>query len=207
VVLGIISFTLPPSVFFLYLGIIFLQMVFVGWLGSKFLPGQASEFLLEIPPFRWPKLTNIVAKTGYRIQWFLKEAVPYFIFGTFILFVLQYFNMLGAIESGLRPVVRGLLGLPEITSKVFIMGFLRRDYGAAGLYDIAMRDSHPLTAAQILTSLVVITLFVPCIANFFIMVKERGVKVAGLMVAFILPYAILVGSVLRVVLQGVGYGR
>ena len=207
VVLGIISFTLPLSGYFLYIGIIFLQLVFIGWLASKFLPGAPSDFVLEIPPFRWPNLTNIIAKTGYRIQWFLKEAVPYFLIGTFVLFVLQYYHMLGAIENGLRPVIRGLLGLPEETTKVFIMGFLRRDYGAAGLYDIAMQDGHPLSGAQILVSLVVITLFVPCIANFFIMVKERGAKMATLMLAFILPYALLVGGVLKLVLDGVGYGQ
>ena len=35
-----------------------------------------------------------------------------------------------------------------------------------------------LDPTQIEVSLVVITLFIPCIANFFVMVKERGMKIA-----------------------------
>jgi ferrous iron transport protein B len=48
---------------------------------------------------------------------------------------------------------------------------------------------------------VVITLFVPCIANFFMMVKERGMKVAMYMVVFIFPFAFAVGGVLNWILR------
>ena len=51
-----------------------------------------------------------------------------------------------------------------------------------------------LDPIQIVVSLVVITLFVPCIANFFMMVKERGLKTALSMVAFIFPFAFAVGE-------------
>ncbi|MBE7557921.1 ferrous iron transporter B [bacterium] len=207
VVLGILSSTLPLSGYFLYILIIFSQLVLVGYVSKMIIPGQASDFVLEIPPFRRPKFSNILAKTGFRVQWFLKEAVPYFLVGTFILFVLQYFEILGLLEQATRPVITGVLGLPGDLTKVFIMGFLRRDYGAAGLYDLAMQSDSTLSPVNILVSLVVITLFGPCIANYFIMIKERGAKVASLMVAFILPYAILVGGVLRWTLETVGFGR
>ncbi len=207
VVLGILSKTLPFSGYILYILIIFSQLVFVGYLSKRFIPGQASDFVLEIPPFRRPKFSNILAKTGFRVQWFLKEAVPYFLFGTFILFVLQYFQILGVLERATAPVITGVLGLPAGLAKVFIMGFLRRDYGAAGLFDMAMQQGSTLTPTNILVSLVVITLFVPCIANYFIMIKERGVRVASVMIAFILPYAILVGGVLRLALDGIHYGQ
>jgi ferrous iron transport protein B len=50
-----------------------------------------------------------------------------------------------------------------------------------------------------LVSLVVITLFVPCVANLLVMIKERGWKTALSIVAFIIPYAILVGAVVNAV--------
>jgi ferrous iron transport protein B len=50
----------------------------------------------------------------------------------------------------------------------------------------------------------VITLFVPCVANFFVMIKERGIKTALAMVAFIVPFAFAVGAVLNGVLRGLG---
>ena len=43
-------------------------------------------------------------------------------------------------------------------------------------------------------ALVVVTLFVPCIANFFMMIKERGWKAATAMVGFVVPFAFLVGG-------------
>ncbi len=54
---------------------------------------------------------------------------------------------------------------------------------------------------QVLVALVVITLFVPCIANLFVMIKEKGLRVAGLMIAFIIPFAVLVGTALRGILR------
>ena len=52
----------------------------------------------------------------------------------------------------------------------FIMGIVRRDFGAAGLYSLNMN------ASQTLVSLVAITLFVPCIASVLVIFKERGIK-------------------------------
>jgi hypothetical protein len=49
--------------------------------------------------------------------------------------------------------------------------------------------------------MVVITLFIPCIANVFMIIKERGVAVAAAMVCFIFPFAFGVGGVLNAVLR------
>ncbi len=77
------------------------------------------------------------------------------------------------------------------------MGFFRRDYGAAGLYQI--QQAGGLDTLQILVSLVVITLFVPCIANLLVIIKERGWKTALAIVGFIVPYSILVGAAVNAV--------
>ena len=52
--------------------------------------------------------------------------------------------------------------------------------------------------------MVTITLFIPCIANVFMIAKERGWKVAGAMSGFIFPYAIAVGAVVRLGLSPAG---
>jgi len=85
---------------------------------------------------------------------------------------------------------------------VFIIGFLRRDFGAAGL--LQMSDSGLLDPIQVVVSLVTITLFIPCIANFFMIVKERGWRVSLAISAFIFPFALLVGAGLNLVLRGLG---
>ena len=78
------------------------------------------------------------------------------------------------------------------------MGFLRRDYGAAGVFDMARQGL--LDENQVIVGLVTMTLFVPCIANLFMMIKERGLKTALAMTALIIPFAVLVGGVLRFLL-------
>jgi len=147
-------------------------------------------------------MSNIFFKTIARVEWYLKEAVPLFILGTLILFFSDRFGILASLERLASPVVVGFLGLPAKASEAFLVGFLRRDYGAAGLY--ALASAGQLTPVQSLVSLVTITLFVPCIANVFVIVKERGWRIALAMVAFIFPFAFLVGGALNKILTLLG---
>ena len=189
--------------FAIYVVVIISQMLLVGFLSSKILKGTQSDFLMEMPPIRMPKVTNILLKTYYRTKWFLKEAVPLFIIGTFALFVLIKLGLLTYIEKAASPVVKHFLGLPVETARGFILGFLRRDYAVVSIFK-ALEDKAgglAIDPNQLIVALVVITLFVPCLANFFVMIKEHGIKTAFLMLGFILPFAFLVGGILRYILQ------
>ncbi len=143
-------------------------------------------------------------KTGYRIKWYLKEAVPLFLYGTIVLFAIDRIRVSGQtilewMQSGLAPVLTGILHLPAQAASAFVLGFLRRDYGAAGMFQLA-RDGL-LSAQQVVVSLVVITLFVPCLASFLVIVKEQGMKRAIAITSFIVPFAIAVGAVVSWVLR------
>jgi ferrous iron transport protein B len=174
----------------------------VGWAAARLIPGRGSDFLLEVPPIRVPSVANIVVKTVARTEWYLKEAVPLFVLGTVILFILDASGVLPRLETASRPLVVGLLGLPPKAADAFLVGFLRRDYGAAGFF--LLRRDGQLDGVQSVVALCVITLFVPCIANFFVMIKERGVKTALAIVAFIIPFAFAVGTVLNWTLHALG---
>lgn len=174
-------------------------LLFTGYLASKVIKGEKTEFFLEIPPIRRPNLTNIVVKTLGRIEWYLKEAVPLFILGTFILFVLHKLNLIDMLQTIASPVVVNLLGLPEKTTESFVMGFLRRDYGAAGLFSLA--EKGMLTPIQSVVSLVTVTLFIPCLASFFMIIKERGIKAAISILAVVFPLAFLCGGLLNWILR------
>ena len=170
-----------------------------GFLASKLVSGERTEFFLEIPPIRMPNLMNIVVKTVGRVEWYLKEAVPLFILGTFILFMLHKLNLLTLLEKAASPVVVNLLHLPPKTTASFILGFLRRDYGAAGLFEMAQHGE--LTPVQAVVSLVTITLFLPCLASFFMIVKERGLKTTLWIVGIVFPAAFLYGGLLSWLLR------
>ena len=196
--LGAISFTAT----LVWMGTVVLVIFIVGYLASRILPGKTSDFILEIPPMRIPQFSNIILKTLVRVEWYLKEALPLFILGTLLLFVLDRSNGLSVIERIASPIVKGFLGLPIGATEAFIVGFLRRDYGAAGLF--ALQKEGGLDPVQAVVSLVTITLFVPCIANLFIMFKERGLKTTVWMMIFIFPFAFLVGGILNFILRGLG---
>lgn len=199
VILGMLA-GLSPAATIIWVGTVVGILFVVGFLYSLLFRGKRSDFILEIPPVRRPQLSNIVLKTLARVEWYLKEAVPLFALGTLILFLLDYTGLLLRLEVSLAPVMTGLVGLPKEVAGPFLIGFLRRDYGAAGLYVLA-RDGL-LDPIQIVVSLVIITLFVPCIANFFVIIKERGLKTALAISAFIVPFSFLCGAALNLILRG-----
>jgi ferrous iron transport protein B len=198
VILGLVA-GLSGLATFIWLGTLLAVILIVGYLAAKVIPGEPSDFVLELPPIRIPQLTNIMVKTLARVQWYLKEAVPLFMLGTFLLFIGHKVGALAYIQQMTDPIVVNFLGLPSRAAEAFVIGFLRRDYGAAGLFMLAKEGL--LDPIQIVVSLTVMTLFVPCIANFFMMVKERGMKTALSMTAFIIPFAFGVGGTLNWVLR------
>ncbi|MFQ6058329.1 MAG: ferrous iron transport protein B [Anaerolineae bacterium] len=188
----------------LWAGMVAGVLMTVGYLAARVIPGHGSDFILELPPLRVPQASNIAVKTLARVEWYLKEVVPLFILGTALLFALDRLGLLAVIEKLAAPLVVGFLGLPPKATEAFLIGFLRRDYGAAGLFMLARAGE--MDHLQIVVSLVTITLFVPCIANFFMIIKEQGLKTSLVMVAFIFPFAFLVGGLLNLVLRAWGVG-
>jgi ferrous iron transport protein B len=185
-----------------WVGVIAGVLFVVGFVAARLLPGEPSDFLVELPPMRLPQLSNVLVKTLARIEWFLREAVPIFLLGTLVLFLLDRYGFLANLQVLAAPLVENFLGLPREATGPFLVGFLRRDYGAAGLF--ALAKAGALNPSQVLVSMVTITLFIPCVANLLIIVKERGLRLAIGMAAFIFPFAFLVGGTLRWVLILIG---
>ncbi len=207
VILGI-SASLSIGAVLTIFGVVLSQMMLVGWLSSKLIKGERGDFIFEIPPIRIPQLWNVWTKTWIRLKWYVKEALPLFVLGTVILFILDRLKIptpwgtqsgLDLIESALSPVVQGVLHLPKQAAQVLLLGFLRRDYGAAGLF--AMVEAKTMDSVQIVVALITLTLFIPCVANFFMMIREHGVKKAMYMLAFITPFAITVGGAVSWILR------
>jgi ferrous iron transport protein B len=178
----------------------------VGWLAARVIPGRGSDFMLELPPIRLPQPGNVAVKTLARIEWYLREALPLFVLGTLILWGLDRVGGLAVLERVAAPVVVGLLQLPKEAASAFILGFLRRDYAAAGLfmhYEPAMKAGAMTREMniEVTVALVTITLFIPCIANFFMILKERGWKTGLAIAGFILPFSVGVGAAVNLLMR------
>ncbi len=180
-----------------WLALMIVIMIVIGWLTARLLGGPTSDFILEIPPMRQPQLANVLIKTMARLEWYLKEVVPLFVLGTGILFVLDKLRVLGQIARLGEPLVTGWLGLPAETSNAFLIGFLRRDFGAVCLLEAATGPQPLLTPHQVLVAMITITLFMPCIATLFMISRELGRRTATVITLFIFPFAFLVGGLVN----------
>jgi ferrous iron transport protein B len=148
-----------------------------------------------------PRPANILRKTLARIEWYLKEAVPLFALGTLLLFVADRLSLLGGLQRAAEPLLVAGLGLPKETAEAFVLGFLRRDFGAAGLY--RLKQAGALSPEQTLVAVVTMTLFIPCVANFLMIVRERGWRTALAVAGFVFPFAFAVGAALARLLRAV----
>jgi ferrous iron transport protein B len=147
----------------------------IGFLAAKVMPGEAPMFYMELPPMRVPQLSNVITKTYSRMQWYFMEILPLFVLASILLWIGKITHFFEKMVDWMTPVMASL-GLPKETAVAFIFGFFRRDYGAAGLYDLQTKGI--MNARQLTVAAVTLTLFIPCIAQFLIMKKERGTKVA-----------------------------
>ncbi len=198
VMLGRLSWPATLVVF----AVLGLQLVLVGYLSKVMLPGRRSDFIMELPPLRAPSLRNVLFKSGHRLLWFLREAIPYFILGTFGLFLLEQAGMLTGFREALRPVAESLLGLPSQSADVFLLTILRREAGAALLAKQAAAGLYD--GVQVVVTIIVMTLMIPCFNTVLIMYKERGALTASLMLAFVIVYSLVVGGIVNAVCQAVG---
>jgi ferrous iron transport protein B len=185
-------------------GIVVGVFLVVGWLAAHLIPGERTRLLVELPPLRLPVLTNVLLKTVARLEWYLKEVVPLFLIGTLIMFALDITGILDWLIEATRPLVTGWLGLPPEASAAFLMGFMRRDFGATGLF--VLESDGLLSAAQIVTAMVTITLFIPCVASVMMIGKERGWRTATAITLLVFPLAIFIGGLVARALAFVGWG-
>ena len=182
------------KVWALYLLILLSVMALTGTVLSKMCKEKSSDLFISLPPLRVPNFVNIVKKTFSRMVSFLKEATGFFVLSSIIISIMNYFGWLKTIEKLLQPIVVNMLHLPAEFSNVFIMGLIRRDLAASGLFEMA--NISNMTPLQVFVSAVVITLFLPCIAMLIMVFKERGIKEGVILWISAFCIAIGTGSIL-----------
>ena len=181
-------------------GVIFLQVLIAGFLANKILPGGRSPLILEIPAMRVPKPWPVLRMAARKTFFFMKEAVPVFIFASLVVFVFQRLGGLDLLEHLLGPMIRQVLGLPEKSIQVFIKTMIRRESGGAELEHLA----HAYTNLQLVVNLLVMVFLVPCLNSVLVLFKERGARVASLILITVFFYAILIGSLVNYTCRALG---
>jgi len=183
--------------------VVLIVMLAVGWLAARLAPGERTLLLVELPPLRLPQASNVIVKTLARLEWYAKEVFPLFLIGAGVMFLLDKSGALAWVIQASEPLVKDWLGLPPAASAAFLMGFLRRDFGVTGLFDMRMHGL--LSPLQTVVSMITVTLFIPCLASLMMIAKERNFRTALGMLTFITPLAILVGGLVYRLLAAAGW--
>jgi ferrous iron transport protein B len=190
-----------PLPMMIWAGVVALIFLLIGFLTAMIMPGERPSFYMEVPPLRLPKISNVLVKTYVRVKWYFKEIMPLFLLASVFIWLGQLTGLFDVVLNLLKKPVQ-LIGLPADAAKIFLFGFFRRDYGAAGLYDLSQEGV--LNDIQLVVACVALTLFLPCIAQLLMNLKERGWKTGLGISMFTLLIAFAAALAMKLILTGFG---
>lgn len=162
-------------------------------------PGQVQE----IPPYGLPDWRTLAQQTWARTSDILTIVTPLLVGGSIVLALLRHVGAEAAINTLFTPVTSWWLGLPAVLGVPILFGVLRKElsllmvFQALGTFDIG---AH-LDWVQIMTFLIFLTFYVPCVSTFAVMLKTIGRQQALFSVSLSVGVALLMAGVVRLALE------
>ncbi len=150
--------------------------------------------VLEIQKLQLPNLKMTFRRTWFKIKDFIKEAFIFLLLGSIILGWIEYFHLAVYLDYILKPLINGLLELPEKLSSTLVFGFFRKELiivmmnQALGIPAFA---TLPMSMPQIVVFIIFVSLYFPCFTTFVVIIKEFGKKMAIYSAIFSVIVAIL----------------
>ena len=188
--------------------IFLLTMVVIALLGQilrrRYPRGGAGQ-VQAIPPYALPRLRPMLAETWERTRDILTIVTPLLVGGSVVLALLAHVGADRYINMLLSPITHGWLGLPAVLGVPILFGVLRKElsllmiYQALGSFEIGQY----LDQVQIVTFLLFLTFYVPCISTFAAMVGTIGRREALVSVSLSVGVALLVSGIARFGFEGV----
>lgn len=185
-----LSFLLDFRYMLLYFALLFSIFCCLGFLLNLLLPGFYTAAPMQTPPLRLPQVREISKKTAREAVAFLQDVGPTFFWGSIAISILDYVNGFAVLRNWFSPITVGLLKLPDEATNLFILSIIKRDLGAASFYSMVNNDRF--TQPEILITLMVLTLFVPCFASQMILFRREkaGTAAAIWIGSFLLAFSI-----------------
>jgi ferrous iron transport protein B len=171
--------------------VLFSIVVILGLILNRTLKGFSPEFLLEIPPYRFPPLAMLGKKLYYRIKGFLIEAVPIVLLGVLIINLLIFFKLFDFVTGIFAPIIKNLFGLPKEAVVALSIGFLRKDVAIGMLMPLGLSPKQLFIAATLLA------MSFPCIATFAVLFKELGFRYLVKATLIMITVSLIVGAILN----------
>lgn len=174
--------------------VLFSLVIILGLILNRLMPGYSPEFLLEIPPYRFPPISMLLQKLFFRVKGFLIEAVPVVLIGIFAINMLLYFKLFDIVTTAFAPLIKGVFGLPKEAAVALVVGFLRKDVAVGMLVPLA------LTVKQLFIATTLLAISFPCIATFIVLGKELGFKGLVKSTLLMITISVIVGAILNFVI-------
>lgn len=173
---------------------LFVNGIVAGTILNKLMKGETPELFMEIPSWQVPKIRPLLRKLWIRMKEYLCDALPLILMGILFVDLMQLSGVTNWVARIARYPVEYLLGLPAETTPLLILGFLRKDVS------IALLEPFHLAPQAIVVACVFMAMYLPCVATFFVMLRESGWKDTLRVVALTLGLAFVSAFVLRLIL-------
>ena len=176
----------------------FVLIFILGRMAYKVAPDEPVGLIMEMPSFRMPSLKTTAQRTWFRLKDFVFNALPIMVYGNFVIQVAAIIGLLQVVEGLMSPITVGWLGLPTAAGVVLIFGVLRKELTLVllgtlmGTTDFSMI----LSPIQMFVFAFVVMVYVPCVSTIAALVKEFGVKNAGIISAVQVLTAVLLGGII-----------
>lgn len=187
--------------------VLLLIMGAVGVFLNLLLPGERQEIMMEMFPLRRPLLSAVLGRTWVKFSGFMREAVPYMLLGSLVVGFLYETEIMYHLVRPLKPIVSGILGLPEIVGIALLFAALRKEIALQlSVALAAMVTGNPsatlssiMDPKQIFIFALVSSLYIPCLATYSALSHELGKRQAlGISMATVV-LAVSVGFVARAI--------
>jgi len=196
--LGIMRKVIPDTIGWVLLYLLLGYFVF-GFILNKVIPGKSPEILIDVPPYQVPTGSNVRRKLQMRTICFLKSAIPFVLLGCLVVNILYLTGFIKWLGNLLSPIFVIWFGVPEETAGPLIAAFLRKDLAVAQLGAIKM------SKAEMVSAVVLISIYFPCVATFVMMLKEGWRELLGSL-ATLLVVVFIWGGLLHLIRILLGAG-
>ena len=191
-VMMVILGEMPISASIFVFGTLGLQWVVAGILADRMMEGRISDFIMEMPPLRIPDPWRVIVHTVRETWSFMREAVPWFLAASMVLFIADRLGGLVLLEQLAHPMIHGLLGLPDEAVQVFIKTMIRRENGATEL-SLVRAGFTPL---QVVITMLIMVGLTPCVNAVLVLAKEQGALRAAVIIGLVTTWTVTLGAIL-----------
>lgn len=163
-------------------------------------PGQVQE----IPAYALPTWRALLVETWARTSDILTIVTPLLVGGSIVLALLAHVGADVVLNTLLTPVTVWWLGLPPVLGVPILFGVLRKELSLVMIYQAlgTQEIDRLLDPAQMVTLLVFLSFYIPCISTFAVMLRTVGRRDAWFSVALSVGVALLLAGAVRVTFGG-----